>query len=254
MRPPVSLSTTGTMMTSSHSQSSSPIAAGGTNNPDTKVLSDLSALTEQISLCQSMLVNAGPLSSIQTNEALLTVIGFLEACVPRMMELIEAAAQGALKPETFEECLVVNDKLTNVLADVEKDPRDRQPLTAAASGGGSSGGDGNAAEESTQQQQPVLNAAMDNLSMTQSATGKTTGLDDLLSTKPASSSSSSAAVNDPFAGGPDLLAPSNPPESAFKISESIGSSGSALVGGAAAAKLEDDDDFDAFFRDRTSAP
>ena len=171
-----------------------------------------------------------------------------------MMELIEAAAQGALKPETFEECLVVNDKLTNVLADVEKDPRDRQPLTTAASCGGSSGGDGNAAEESTQQQQPVLNAAMDNLSMTQSATGKTTGLDDLLSTKPASSSSSSAAVNDPFAGGPDLLAPSNPPESAFKISESIGSSGSALVGGAAAAKLEDDDDFDAFFRDRTSAP
>ena len=54
-----------------------------------------------IALAQSMLVNAGPLSSItnDTNEALLTVIGFLEACVPRMMELIEAAASGALKPE-----------------------------------------------------------------------------------------------------------------------------------------------------------
>ena len=72
-----------------------------TTKPDEKILSDLSTLNEQISLAQSMLVNAGPLSSItnDTNEALLTVIGFLEACVPRMMELIEAAASGALKPE-----------------------------------------------------------------------------------------------------------------------------------------------------------
>ena len=72
-----------------------------TTKPDEKILSDLSTLNEQISLAQSMLVNAGPLSSItnDTNEALLTVIGFLEACVPRMVELIEAAASGALKPE-----------------------------------------------------------------------------------------------------------------------------------------------------------
>ena len=54
-------------------------------NPDEKIKSDLSTVSEQITLCQSMLVNAGPLSSIQQNEALLTVIGFLEACVPRMM-------------------------------------------------------------------------------------------------------------------------------------------------------------------------
>ena len=73
--------------------------------PDEKILSDLSTLNEQIALTQSMLVNAGPLSSItnDTNEALLTVVGFLEACVPRMMELIEAAASGALKPEVSRE-------------------------------------------------------------------------------------------------------------------------------------------------------
>ena len=31
------------------------------NNPDEKITADLTTLSEQISLCQSMLVNAGPL-------------------------------------------------------------------------------------------------------------------------------------------------------------------------------------------------
>ncbi|EJK71030.1 hypothetical protein THAOC_07562, partial [Thalassiosira oceanica] len=61
-------------------------------DPDVKVQSDLSALSEQISLVRSMLKLAGPLSSIKEDEALLAVIGFLEACAPRMVELIEAAA------------------------------------------------------------------------------------------------------------------------------------------------------------------
>lgn len=45
------------------------------SDADSKVRSDLSALSEQISLCSSMLKLAGPLSSIKEDEALLAVIG-----------------------------------------------------------------------------------------------------------------------------------------------------------------------------------
>ncbi|EJK77258.1 hypothetical protein THAOC_00922 [Thalassiosira oceanica] len=68
-------------------------------DPDAKVLSDLSALSGQIELCGSMLKLAGPLSSIKEDDALLAVIGFLEASAPRMVELIEAAAGGSLGGE-----------------------------------------------------------------------------------------------------------------------------------------------------------
>lgn len=119
------------MMQSTHSAGSGIQQNNATaSNPDEKVLTDLVTLTDQINLCQSMLAQAG--SSIDGDEALLSVIGFLEACVPRMVELIEAAAQGALKPETFEECLLVNDKLASILSDVDKDPKDRQPVNVTA--------------------------------------------------------------------------------------------------------------------------
>ncbi|KAL9180416.1 hypothetical protein ACHAXT_008386 [Thalassiosira profunda] len=220
------------MMQSSHSQA--PGGGAAAADPDAKIRKDLSSLSEQISLCQSMLANAGPLSSISANEALLTVIGFLEACVPRMVELISAASTGALKPETFEECLQVNDKLTNVLADVEKDPKDRQPLTPAASastGGGSTEG---ATGDIDQGMKEIKVCEEDLLG------GKTTGMDN----------DKTPSVADPF-GGTDLLAPT-PPGDAFKIGESTeGSTGAAPE---ATDAKSNDDDFDAVFKDRTSAP
>jgi len=233
-------------MQSTHSSSSQPSTS--VTATDEKVLQDLSVLAEQISLCQSMLVNAGGQSSIDANEALLTVIGFLEACVPRMVELIEAAAQGALAPETFEQCFVVNDKLTNILADVDKDPKDRQPLTSAAAS--SAGAAAAAAGDSTGGEHTDIDQSMNNLSVADGGDsgamlgGKTTGLDfnDIMNDK---------TEEDPFAGGPDLLAPT-PASNPFTISESFGSTESAE----AAAKKgngEDDDDFDAFFKDRTAA-
>ena len=192
------------------------------------------------------------------NEALLTVIGFLEACVPRMVELIEAAAQGALSPETFEECFVVNDKLTNALADADKDPKDRQPLTTAAvgGGGGSASSDNSSGTAIMQNNADGIGEGMKQLQLLSVAGGgKTTGLLDSEETKMPES-------EDPFAGGLDLLAPT-PPAAVFKISESLGSSESAseadgvaaaAAAGGGAAKAENDDDFDAFFRDRTAAP
>lgn len=215
-------------------------------DPDAKVLADLSTLSEKIALCQAMLVNAGGPATLGADEALLAVIGFLEACVPRMVELIEAAAQGALREGTFEESLVVNDRLTNVLADVEKEPKDRQPLTPAAS-----------ASSPSDENNSDIHQGMENLSVVGGngsdamLGGKTTGLE-----SGGPSTTTSAATEDPFAGGPDLLAPT-PLNAAnqFTISDSMGSNKSAgAVAKAATEAADDDDDFDAFFKDRTAAP
>ncbi len=190
-------------------------------------MGDLATLEDKISLCQSMLNESG--ASIDTNEALLAVIGFLEACVPRMVELIDVAAQGALQEATFEKCLLVNDRLTNTLADVDKDPKDRQPLTPAAAATPPSTGGIDLLEDGGEDDTISRNVANLKIDSTEN------------------SKQSSA---DPFAGGPSLMDPS-PPENPF----SIGATQSAPA--AAGVKYDDDDeddDFDSFFRERTSAP
>jgi hypothetical protein len=88
---------------------------------DLKILQDLETLKEKMELCDAML-NPGagdPSPSLKTSEAMLAVVGFLEACAPRMVELVEAAAQGALSEDIFAQCLDVNDRLQKQLADVE---------------------------------------------------------------------------------------------------------------------------------------
>ena len=212
-------------MLQTHSSSSGTAGNAAASNPDQKVLTDLATLSDQIKLCQSMLAQAG--SSIDGDEALLTVIGFLEACVPRMVELIEAAAQGALKPETFEECLVVNDKLTTILSDVDKDPKDRQPIVEVAAAASASAATTDATKDDSDEID-LVHQGMENLAVASSvpaaavAGGKTTGLDD----------------EDPFATGPDLLNPTPIQSDPF--------------GTAKSDAVDDDDDFDAFFKDRTS--
>ena len=231
-------------MQSTHSNTSQ--TKPNMNNPDEKIKADLSTLSEQISLCQSMLVNAGPLSSIQDNEALLTVIGFLEACVPRMMELIEAAASGAIKEETFEMCLTVNDKLTNILADVEKDPEDRQPLTEVASAAGSSSGNEMVSDNK------IMDA--NKLSITSEGAdnniklgGKTSGMSEEDLRKPP------PEEVDPFAGGPDLLQPTQTAPLTM-MGTTTAESAMAPSSSDEQVKIDDnDDDFDAFFKDRTTA-
>lgn len=159
-----------------------------------------------------------------------------------MVELIEAAAQGALKEEAFEKCLVVNDRLTNILADVDKDPKDRQPLThAAAAPSPDSAGEVDFLEGGDDDVDLTMNQNMGNLKIDSSANqGKTTGLESEYAAKlPA----------DPFAGGPDLLAPT-PPANPFTSGDAIQTGDVAAVSGS--LKVDDDDDFDAFFRDRTS--
>ena len=210
-------------MQSDHSSSHHSTTTSST--PDDKISADLITLSEQISLCQTMLAQSPTPASIDANESLLSVIGFLEACVPRMVELIEAAASGALSEETFEKCLIVNDKLTNVLGDVDKDPKDRMPLTPAAVAGGGGG------EEEIEIGFDDMNISSNNTGS--AATGKSEGLE-----------------NDPFAGGADLLAPTPVAGDVFSILDEETTKGATA---SAARNLGDDEDFDAFFKDRTSA-
>eukprot|EP01082_Thalassiosira_pseudonana_P014042 g12638.t1 g12638 contig6:2324122-2324790(-) len=211
---------------SNHSSTTSQPNNKNMTSPDHKVKQDLATLSEQLTLCQSMLHQAG--SSIDNNESLLVVIGFLEACVPRMVELIEAAATGALQEDTFEECLVVNDRLTNVLADVDEDPRDRMPLSEAAAPSGE------VEDYDDNVHETMGSLEIGDATTTASAVvagAKTTGLDD-----------------DPFAGGVDLLAPTPAADPFSIMGDAEGGSKPSSGDG-----VQDDDDFDAFFKDRTSA-
>jgi hypothetical protein len=158
-------------------------------------------------LCQKML-NPGdgsPAPSLQNNETMLTVVGFLEACAPRMVELVEAGAQGnAFSESVLMECLAVNDSLQKMLADIDTlAETETTASTTAAS----------APKPSVEEQMDdlLLDDSAPEKPADQVAGGKTTGEDDpfesgLLApstaeeTKPAA-----AATADPF--GNDLLAP-----------------------------------------------
>eukprot|EP00593_Proboscia_inermis_P014592 CAMPEP_0171326622 /NCGR_PEP_ID=MMETSP0816-20121228/117570_1 /TAXON_ID=420281 /ORGANISM="Proboscia inermis, Strain CCAP1064/1" /LENGTH=258 /DNA_ID=CAMNT_0011826141 /DNA_START=307 /DNA_END=1084 /DNA_ORIENTATION=+ len=84
---------------------------------DAKIMKDLETLSYQINLCRDMLKTSGDPAN---REALLETIEYLEACAPRMVELVEAAAQGALKEEaTLMKCLEMNDVLVKILADCD---------------------------------------------------------------------------------------------------------------------------------------
>ena len=90
-----------------------------TSTPDSKILSDLATVIEKINLCTSMLYPLTSTYQIDQDESLLTIIGFLEACCPRVRELIEAGMTGALQEDTVVKCLTVNDLLVQVLEFVE---------------------------------------------------------------------------------------------------------------------------------------
>ena len=93
----------------------------GQSTAAAKILADLNVLKEKMELCDTML-NPGdgsPAPSLKDNETLLAVIGFLEACAPRMVELVEAAAQGSLSENVLMDALQVNDQLQKLLGDID---------------------------------------------------------------------------------------------------------------------------------------
>ena len=116
--------------------SSKPAAAPSippTQTPDAKILTDLASVVEKINLCTSMLQPLTHTSQVDENDSLLTIIGFLEACVPRVRELVEAGMTGALDEDTVVKCLAVNDSLCQVLEFVEHPEKcNASPASASA--------------------------------------------------------------------------------------------------------------------------
>lgn len=87
---------------------------------DRKVLGDLDILLEKMDRSDDLLRPGGTFQErVLMTEEVMDVIGFLEACAPRMIELVEAAAQGALSEPVLMKCLEVNDRLTKNLADID---------------------------------------------------------------------------------------------------------------------------------------
>lgn len=63
-------------------------------------------------------------------ETILTAIEFLQACGPRLVELIEAGSQGFLSEATVVKCLEVNDELCKTLSDYQDmDKKISQPIS-----------------------------------------------------------------------------------------------------------------------------
>lgn len=59
---------------------------------------------DKINLCREMLPET---AGVERDAAFSEVVGFLEACRPRMVDLVEAGVGGALGEDTFAKCLQV---------------------------------------------------------------------------------------------------------------------------------------------------
>jgi len=90
---------------------------------DVKISKDLLVLKEKMELLESMLHPvdfSSPKLSVFTNEAIRVVIGYLDACAPRMIELVEACtSQDVVSEENLCDVLACNDRLQELLSDVD---------------------------------------------------------------------------------------------------------------------------------------
>jgi hypothetical protein len=77
-----------------------------------KLKSDLRVVLDKVKLCREMLPQS---PGIATDSALQDVVGFLEACRGRLMELIEAGTMGLLDDDVLELCLRTTDALNKTL-------------------------------------------------------------------------------------------------------------------------------------------
>lgn len=77
-----------------------------------KLTDDLSTVSEKVKLCREMLQES---PGVEQDEALSEVVGYLEACRDRLVDLIEAGTQGLLSEDLFATCLKVNDAVLRTL-------------------------------------------------------------------------------------------------------------------------------------------
>jgi hypothetical protein len=234
-------------------------------DPDAKVLSDLSLVQEKIALCQSMLVNVQSTIEIDSQDSLLAVIGFLEACVPRVRELINVGMT-LLKEETLTKCFLVNDELCKILNDVEHPEKVVALAKDSSAGLGSSTGSGVTSGDMNTKPSPGNNgdgvatsiAAAQNdgadifnsldfdafgfEEQKQAVKGDDGDGDDHESGKPATTSTASATLE-------DLLAP---PTSVPPTASAANTTSSTSTKNDGAQKEKKGDEFDDFFGQRES--
>ena len=77
-----------------------------------RIDADLAIVIEKVKMCRQMLfISPG----VDKDEVLADVVGFLEACRDRMVDLIESGTRGMLNEGLFEKCLKVNDAVLRTL-------------------------------------------------------------------------------------------------------------------------------------------
>lgn len=249
------------MQTSTESSSA---ASNDKSTVDAKILADLNVLKEKMELCEKML-NPGdgsPAPSLKNNETMLTVVGFLEACAPRMVELVEAGAQGdVLSEQVLMDCLAVNDALTKMLADIDTLA---ETETAASTTAASAPKKQTSIEE--QLDDLLLDDSKGDTPPTPVPGGKTTGEEedpfgnelltptpDAETKQPAAVEQKPAAADDPFAN--QVLTQTPPAAAESKpAAESDPFANETLTPAAPATEstAQTGDDFDSFLADRTT--
>jgi hypothetical protein len=118
-----------------------------TANADQKILNDLNILEEKMDQCQTQLneQKMGHSNVFSTTSEVYDIIGFLEACAPRMVELVEFcaaqpsgnAAAAPLSDSVLMKALEVNDRLIKTLSDLDQvtfqsESADREATTGTA--------------------------------------------------------------------------------------------------------------------------
>mmetsp|Transcript_27295 Transcript_27295/g.55045 ORF Transcript_27295/g.55045 Transcript_27295/m.55045 type:complete len:207 (-) Transcript_27295:4922-5542(-) len=176
--------------------------SGRTMTADEKVSTDLATLEQQVDACRALLSapDMKKAEDVDDNEVLLAYVGFLEACVPRMEQLIETAlSTGALGEGTVEKIFIMNDRLNKTLDDCDHPSTvtDTAPApTGTASASGSASASASAAA-------PADDANFDPFGIAESNTSAAPAeVDPFASPAPQQQPPGASASDDPF----DLLA------------------------------------------------
>jgi len=108
------------------------------SDADKKISNDLLVLQEKMDLLDSMLHPtdlAAPKLSVIHDDAVRSVVGYLDACAPRMIELVEACTStsfGVLSEDVFGHVFACNDRLQQLLEIVDTRILTETPATTTA--------------------------------------------------------------------------------------------------------------------------
>ena len=135
---------------------SSSLSSSSSSPADIKISNDLIIVKEKMDLLDTMLNPisgpdlASPKLSVVTNDSIRSVIGYLDACAPRMIELVTACTStsfGVLSEDVFSDVLGCNDRLQKLLTDVDTRILIETPAMTTAASASSSASAGTASAD-----------------------------------------------------------------------------------------------------------